>query len=164
MVKMEQNKYPHFKIFRIEKTRYLTEKLASLEYKETRVLGYTQVRRRMKKNNIKCTHTGNFIFTEYFLVSKDQMHSLEVFSKITTHAASFRRSGSVNSAECYLSKTLFIGSDSVENWRHCNAKAAPARPHVDDGKFALSDLVVDKYYVHWTRMEHILQGPATPKE
>jgi len=63
-----------------------------------------------------------------------------------------------------LSKTLSIGSGSVENWSHCNAPAALTRRQVDDGEFALSDLVADKYYMHFTRMEHILQDPATAEE
>ena len=70
------------------------------------------------------------------------MRSLEVVSTITTHATSFQRSGSVNGAECYLSKSLFIGSDSVENWSHFNAPAALTCPQVDDGEFALSDLAL----------------------
>ena len=90
------------------------------------------------------------------------MHSLEIVSEITTHV-SFQ-SGSVNGAECYLSKTLFIGGDSVENWSHFNAPAAFTRPDVDDNEFALSDLVIDKYYMHLLRMEHILQDPATAEE
>lgn len=90
------------------------------------------------------------------------MGSLEVVSEIATHVR--LRSGSVNGAECYLPKTLFIGGDSVENWSHFNTPAAIIRPHVDDGELALSDLVVDKYYMYLTRMEHILQDPATAEE
>ena len=117
-----------------------------------------------KTNNTKCTHATNFIFIEYCLVSKDRMRSLEVVSKITTHGTSFRMSGSVNDAECYLSKTLFIGSGSVENWSHYIASPARTGPHVDDGEFTLSDLAVDKYYIRLTKMEKILQDPATAEE